>query len=129
MQTQQYKQQDKKKYLEKLIIERDKIRQINRDVRDLLEMTKDMDSLVNQQQETIDEIQFHVEIAKEKTEEACKDLEMAMKYRTGIYIKGAIIGGILGTLAGGPVGMIVGGGIKTVIGCCVIGTSVGVVKS
>ena len=128
MQT-QHIQIDKKKYLDKLIIERNKIRKINRDVRDLLEMTKDMDSLVNQQQETINEIQVHVEIAKEKTAEACKDLEIAMKYRTGIYIKGAIIGGILGTLAGGPVGMIMGGGIKTILGCTAVGTTIGVMKS
>eukprot|EP00467_Chlorarachnion_reptans_P025873 CAMPEP_0114494460 /NCGR_PEP_ID=MMETSP0109-20121206/4665_1 /TAXON_ID=29199 /ORGANISM="Chlorarachnion reptans, Strain CCCM449" /LENGTH=350 /DNA_ID=CAMNT_0001671501 /DNA_START=6 /DNA_END=1058 /DNA_ORIENTATION=+ len=67
--------------LDRLIARSEVVGQINREVRLLLEMFQDMAALVEQQQETIDNISNHVQNAKEYTGQAATELLEAWKHQ------------------------------------------------
>mmetsp|Transcript_32901 Transcript_32901/g.63487 ORF Transcript_32901/g.63487 Transcript_32901/m.63487 type:complete len:357 (-) Transcript_32901:247-1317(-) len=68
--------------LDRLMHQADEVKQINQGVRQILEMFQEMAALVDQQQETIDNITAHISAAKGYTGEAAHELRLADEYLT-----------------------------------------------
>uniref|UniRef100_A0A7S2TJV5 t-SNARE coiled-coil homology domain-containing protein n=1 Tax=Lotharella oceanica TaxID=641309 RepID=A0A7S2TJV5_9EUKA len=68
--------------LDRLMHQADEVKQINQGVREILEMFQEMAALVDQQQETIDNITSHISAAKGYTGEAAHELHLADEYLT-----------------------------------------------
>eukprot|EP00466_Bigelowiella_natans_P007825 jgi/Bigna1/71424/fgenesh1_pg.15_\ len=66
--------------LQRLMAQADEVAQINRGVKEILTMFQEMATLVDAQQETIDNITAHVASAKEYTGEAVVELQKAAEY-------------------------------------------------
>mmetsp|Transcript_35428 Transcript_35428/g.56920 ORF Transcript_35428/g.56920 Transcript_35428/m.56920 type:complete len:115 (+) Transcript_35428:804-1148(+) len=78
--------------LERLMQRSNAVNQINTEVRNLLSMFQDMAALVEQQQETVDSIAYHIESTKEYTGEAARELLQAANYRWAAQKKACICG-------------------------------------
>eukprot|EP00465_Bigelowiella_longifila_P000104 CAMPEP_0185251358 /NCGR_PEP_ID=MMETSP1359-20130426/769_1 /TAXON_ID=552665 /ORGANISM="Bigelowiella longifila, Strain CCMP242" /LENGTH=335 /DNA_ID=CAMNT_0027833213 /DNA_START=150 /DNA_END=1157 /DNA_ORIENTATION=+ len=76
--------------LERLMQRSNAVNQINTEVRNLLSMFQDMAALVEQQQETVDSITYHIESTKEYTGEAARELIAAANYRWAAQKKALI---------------------------------------
>ena len=97
------------KYKDKKInSEYKKIRKLNNDVKELTELFREMDELVNIQNNNIEQIVENIQITKEETEKAVKELEAATVHKSKFFwIKTATVGVIAG-VAGIPLSSIVG---------------------
>ncbi|XP_036891689.1 syntaxin-17 [Sturnira hondurensis] len=87
----------------------------------LSQLVTEFSLLVNSQQEKIDSIEDHVNIAAVNVEEGTKNLGKAAKYKlAALPVAGALIGGVVG----GPIGLLAGfkvAGIAAALGGGVLG--------
>mmetsp|Transcript_24226 Transcript_24226/g.36328 ORF Transcript_24226/g.36328 Transcript_24226/m.36328 type:complete len:316 (-) Transcript_24226:144-1091(-) len=99
--------QGQKEELERLQKRSDIVNQINTEVRNLLTMFQDMAALVDAQQETVDNIQTHIESAKDYTGQAAIELFEAANYLDAARRKMCICAVIVLIVIGVIVGVIV----------------------
>eukprot|EP00466_Bigelowiella_natans_P011855 jgi/Bigna1/90114/estExt_fgenesh1_pg.C_620112 len=72
---------------EELAKKQQKVQQLNQDVADLAHMFKDVAALVDQQQDTVDQIAINVEKTKANTQNAAQELHQADEYLNAVGTK------------------------------------------
>lgn len=100
-----------------------KIKQLNSDVKELTELFKDLDELVNIQNNSVENIVDNIKVTKEKTKIAVKELEYAKEHKSKYFwVKTATVG-IVAVVAGIPLSSVVGIKVASSIACGSVITS------
>ena len=100
-----------------------KIKQLNSDVKELTELFKDLDELVNIQNNSVENIVDNIKVTKEKTKIAVKELEYAKEHKSKYFWAKTATVGIVAVVAGIPLSSVVGIKVASSIACGSVITS------
>lgn len=112
-----------------VLVERSELEAVTRDLTILTEMARDINGILDVQQEQIETIEENIERSETNIIAAQQEVSQAIKYsKSSKYKKGAIAttacaatGGAIG-MVGGPIGAVIGAGIGGAVG--IVGSTV-----